>query len=135
MKLKATVAEDTPRSLVRALNAVRPRVQEEVIGPHLHRPSFGPAELYVQVCDEGDSSAGLFCEVRLSGVTRTRDRSEADFDRSLSALAAIYRQTIRTGLPKGQRLQMMVSIMVDTPPSLFETDAEWVEGRAEPVPQ
>lgn len=127
MKLKPAVSKDAPPDLVRALNGVRQQVLDEVIGPHLHRPEFGPAEFYVQVCDIGDPSAGLFCEVRLSGVSRTDDRTEEDFAAALDALANIYRRHIGMHLNAGQRMQLMVTIMVDTPPALYETAAEWVE--------
>lgn len=124
MKLKAAVAENTPKELVRSFNDLRREVLDLVVGPCLHRPNFGPAEFYVQRCDEAVSDE-LFCEVRLTGVSRTEDRSEEDFQKALANLVEIYETLIHQNLPRGQMMQLMVTIMVDEPPMLYET-TKWV---------
>ncbi len=125
MKLKAAVAHSTPDKLVRALENLRERVAQDVLAGPLGSPNYGPAEFYVQDCDYGDPSAGLFVEARLTGVSRRDDRN---FEGALAALREVYVSTIKQNLKSGRHLQLMVTIMVDLEPVLYETAAEQVIG-------
>ena len=139
MKLKAVVATTCPTFLRKAIESMRADVMERVVGPHLKRPDFGPAEFYIQVCDEAISKE-QFCEVRLSGVSITDDRSVQDFRNAQAALQALYKEKIEANLSKRYRCQLMVSIMLDAPPkpgmtTLVEAKpgeptAIWVFGKA-----
>jgi len=135
MKLKAVIQRDCPVILRDAIEGMRDEVMSRVIGPCLKRPNFGPAEFYIQECDVAVSKEG-FCEVRLSGVSLARDRSEKDFDDARHALEALYAEKIRPYLPRGQRMQLMVSIMLDAPrrsndSTLVEADPIWIDGEKE----
>lgn len=133
MKLKAVVPDNCPKILVEAFNAMRPQLMERVIGPHLHRPHFGPAEAYVQKCDEADGGThGLFCEARLTGVSLADDRSIQDFRNARQALEDIYRELIEQYLYEGHEMQLFVSLMVDGKigdSSLLEGTAIMVKGK------
>ena len=129
MKLKAVVAKGTSQELVDEFNNLRGYVLDSVVGRYLHRPQMGPAGFYVQECDFADPSGGLLCEVRLTGVSRTRDRSEADFESARDELEKIYRSCIEHLLYEGEEVELMVTVMVDGPPSLFETEPVMVQGR------
>ncbi|MGA2417883.1 MAG: hypothetical protein ABSF55_01420 [Candidatus Staskawiczbacteria bacterium] len=136
MKLKAVITYGCPEQLRDAIEGMRTDVMKGVIGPCLHRPSFGPAEFYIQRCDEAISEEGL-CEVRLSGVSVTRDRSDKDFDDAAEVLEELYTRRIAENLPIGQRIQLMVSIMLDQPrrdgSSLVERTPVWVAGKGNPA--
>lgn len=115
MKLKAVVPSNFPEELRERMNAIRPVVLERVIGRHLHRPEFGPAEFYVQICDEVDGMThDPMCEVRLSGVSVTPDRAPVDFFNARAELEEIYLELLKLHLP-GVKVQLMVSIMLDRP--------------------
>ena len=132
MKLKAVISRGCSSTLRDAIEGMRQEVMDEVIGPHLKRPKFGPAEFYIQECDLAVSEQG-FCEVRLSGVSLSKDRSEQDFDNARQALEDLYQRKIRSHLLAGHTYQLMVSIMLDGPrrcdgSSLVEGRAIWVDG-------
>ena len=113
MKLKAVIPDNFPKELKDELNALRRTVLSRVIGPHLHRPSFGPAEFYVQFCDEVDGAThGPMCEVRLSGVSVTADRAPEDFFNARIELEKIYKELLLKYL-SGIKVQLMVCIMLD----------------------
>ena len=146
MKLKAVLFDDTPPELVRTLEKIRPDVMAEVLVPHLKVPSnFGPAEFYVQRSDmvfkdEGVNKRDWMCEVRLTGVSGPQTnfkRSVADFWNAGKALTALYKRKIQECVPKGQRVQLFVVIMIDEPLPTYETrrlspliesTPEWVSG-------
>lgn len=116
MKIKAVVPDNLPESLKAALNGIRPILMTRVIGPHLHRESFGPAEFYVQLCDEVDGRTHApMCEVRLTGVSLTDDRCKTDFYKARAEIEKIYAETLAEHLPLNVELQLMVSIMLDKP--------------------
>lgn len=131
MKLKAVIQRGCPSQFRNAIEAMRNEVMSRVIGPHLHRPDFGPAEFYIQECDEAVSEEPL-CEVRLSGVSLAYDRSEKDFDDARTALEMVYKRKIEEFFPTGINVQLMVSLMLDGPrkngSSLVEGPTEWVSG-------
>ena len=135
MKLKAVVHSDCPQELICALqNGIfRTAVLLRVLVPHLHVPTgFGPAEFYVQHCDLSDSEP--FCEIRLTGISVTTGRSTDDFDQAAESLEKVCKGIIKTWLPKGQKCQLMVSIMLDQVPfgketALIERNAIWVESK------
>jgi hypothetical protein len=115
MKLKAVVPDNFPKDLKDELNAIREEVLKQVIGPYLHRPTFGPADFYVQKCDEVDGKThGPMCEVRLSGVSVTPDRTPEDFFKARTGIETIYYEKLKKYLPD-VRIQLMVSIMLDRP--------------------
>lgn len=131
MKLKAVVARDCSKELRNAIEVMRDLVMARVIGPHLKRPDFGPAEFYIQECDVAVSRL-QFCEVRLSGLSLTRDRSEQDFDDAAEALEQLYSEKIRENTFAGERTQLMVVLMLDQQRSdgsaLVERPPVWIEG-------
>jgi hypothetical protein len=152
MKLKAVVHRgtkdgfipDCPEELVKALNDLHTCVSERVLLKHLHAVGFGPAEFYVQECDfaaVGVSKFG-FCEVRLTGVSVNDNRAPNDFVRARNELEAIYAELIKRYLPRGQKMQLFVSIMLDasirfgsnpSSTSIVEGEAKWIDGEKEPV--
>lgn len=133
MKLKAVIKRGCPAAFRRAIEGMRKEVMDRVIGPNLHRPNFGAAEFYIQECDLAVSEEGL-CEVRLSGVSLADDRSERDFDNARAALESLYREKIEKFLPMGERIQLMVSLMLDGPrrngSSLVEGPPATIEGKS-----
>jgi hypothetical protein len=153
MKCKAAVNEGIPDVLRRILDGrpepdgshggvgLRERILSEVLKPHLKvdPARWGPAEFYLQHCDEGVSGRDGFCEVRLSGVSKTDDRAPNDFRHARQALENIYAELIRKYLPSGKRVQLFVSLMLDQPLSdeerttLVEGDPIWIEGAAAPA--
>lgn len=132
MKLKAVVRRGCPKAFRDAIESMRTEVLRVVVGSCLHRPKFGPAEFYIQECDVAVSDQEL-CEVRLSGVSLSRDRSEQDFDDARECLEMIYRRMIEAHYIVGDKCQLMVSIMLDGPrrdgSSLVEGPAKWVDGK------
>lgn len=146
MKLKAVLFDETPALLVIALEKIRPAVMNDVLVPHLKVPSdFGPAEFYVQRSDmvfkdESVAEKDWMCEVRLTGVSGPQTnfkRSVADFWNAGKALTELYKRKIKECVPKGQRVQLFVVIMLDEPirvqgtnelSPLVESTPEWVTG-------
>lgn len=136
MKLKATIAHDCLGSLEAALNNIRYEVLNTVLVSHLHvSTKFGPAEFYVQQCDHAvrDDEDGL-CEVRLSGVSLTDDRSYNDFEHAREELESLYKRLIEHHLEKGSRIQLLVLLMLDGPrrrngSALVEGEPIWVPGK------
>ncbi len=135
MKLKADLHAERPDAMQAAVEsaAFRERVYKEVLSTHLRVPNgWGPAEFYIQQCDLA-VGAGPMCEVRLSGVSVNSRRSTDDFRDARKALERIYTQTIKPFLQPGERLQMMVTIMLDRVPldhnsTLIEADPIWITG-------
>lgn len=90
--------------------------------------------------DESVGEREWMCEVRLTGVSGPQTnfkRSVADFWNAGKALTALYRRKIHECVPKGQRVQLFVVIMVDEPlpidetrklSPLIESTPEWVDG-------
>lgn len=146
MKLKAVLFDNTPSALIAALEKIRPDIMREVLVPHLKVPTdFGPAEFYVQRSDmvfkdEATQESDWMCEVRLTGASGPRTnfkRAVGDFWNAGKALAELYKRKIRECVPKGQRVQLFVVIMLDEPipvddtgklSSLIESTPEWVTG-------
>ena len=146
MKLKAVLFDNTPEALVKALETIRPDVMAEVLVPHLKvSPEFGPAEFYVQRSDMvfKDKTLGekdWMCEVRLTGASGPRTnfkRAVGDFWNAGRALTELYKRKVRECVPKGQRVQLFVVLMLDESipiddtgklSPLIESTPEWVEG-------
>ena len=137
MKLKAVLFDDTPPTLVKAFETIRPDVMNEVLIPHLKvPPDFGPAEFKDAAVGERD----WMCEVRLTGVSGPQTnfkRSVADFWNAGKALTNLYKRKVQECVPKGHRVQLFVVIMVDEPlpidetrklSPLIESTPEWVTG-------
>lgn len=118
MKCKAVVSGLSVELVRNTLDGLRPMILDRVVGPHLHRPHLSSAEFYVQWCDEADDNThDPFCEVRLSGVSVTDDRSVQDFRNARDELERVYYEAIARhprDAKKGVRL--FVSIMLDTSP-------------------
>jgi len=92
-------------------------VLDGVLAPHLKmKRTIGPAEFYIQESDLAVGRKDLLCEVRLSGVSMNRRRSTEAFYDARFALERLYHQTIHPFVPDGERLQLMVSIILDQPP-------------------
>jgi len=138
MKLKAVVPDNCPKELIEALNKMRPAVMERVIGPHLKRPDFGPAEMYVQVCDIADGDTHkLFCEARLTGVSLADDRSKADFRNARAELERIYKELIQMFLPVKKEMQLYVQIYLDEAidgSTIVEQGPAWIQGMRQVEP-
>lgn len=138
MKIKAVVHPDSPPEFIKFLNEeIGINILNEVLVPCLHvSKDFGPAEAYIQECDLARGcNPGFLCEVRLTGVSLNRKRAVDDFDRTKNELVRLYREAIKRFFPKGKRVQLFISVMVDKPlplsgENLLETDPEWVEGEA-----
>lgn len=137
MKLKAVVTGISPDEFIKELNRLRKVILEKVLVPFLKvPPNFGPAEFYVQNCDEADGeSHAFFCEARLSGVsgpTSNRKRSIQDYHDALATLETIYTDVIERNFPMGSWVQLLVSIMLNEPidgSTLIETEPKWIKGR------
>lgn len=134
MKLKAELHKERRSDMQEAIEsrAFRTWILTEVLERHLHVKNFGPAEFYIQ---ESDFSVGSdpMCEVRLSGVSVSKRRSTQDFMDARDALERIYAETLRPFLRPGERLQLMVTVMLDRVPldatsTLVEGDAVWIQG-------
>ena len=146
MKLKAVLKRGCPPELAQALESDEfdERVVMEVLVKYLHMsPNIGPAEFYIQECDYAGGRRGDLCEVRLTGVSVNRKRSVDNFYQARRALERVYAETIHPFLKPGQRLQLMVSEMLDRPPDKEETSliertgkqpAVWITGGA-PLPE
>lgn len=116
MKLKAVILDNFPEELAWALDRIRPIIMERVVGPILHRPGFGSAEFYVQRCDYVESSTHEpMCEVRLSGVSLTDDRSTKDFYDARDEIEKIYAEILAAHLGPEISVQLMVCLMLDSP--------------------
>lgn len=119
MKLKATT--NLPEWFRQELNKIRPFFIHTVAVPHLcvgH--DIGPAELFVQVCDEVDPKTHApMVHVGLSGVSLNAERCANDFLRALDALFGLYSDKIKDYLfrfsPEGARprVQLFVVIYLD----------------------
>src|SRR3989344_3433236 len=135
MMVKADLHQERPDGMQAAVEsaAFRERVYKEVLSTHLRVPAgWGPAEFYIQQCDLA-VGAGPMCEVRLSGVSVTSRRALDDFKDARKALQDIYQQTVKPFLRPGERMQMMVTIMLDRVPldhnsTLVEADPIWITG-------
>ncbi len=116
MKLKATQAGLSEECIAK-LNQLRLKVLQEILNPHLKLPlTAGAAEFYVQECDHADKETHPpFCEVRLSGVSCTDERSYNDFVRARDALEETYFQIILDHADTNFEAQLFVSIMLDAP--------------------
>jgi len=140
MKLKAVLDPGTPKGLVDYLNSreFAAIILNDVLKAHLHIPSsWIGADFYVQNCDFGvGGNPGLFCEARLTGVSKNDDRSVNDFRRTLTAIEQEYKIAIHRSIPRGTKVQLMVCIMLDRPigdkdpQSLLESQPIDVEGEA-----
>ena len=119
MKLKAVLNVSADAGMVNAVHfsAFRKRIVGEVLVPHLHmKEDIGPAEFYIQESDRVVGDERQLCEVRLTGVSANKNRATNDFYRARHALERIYAQTLHPLLRPGEKLQLMVSLMVDQPP-------------------
>jgi len=139
MKYKCVLDEDCPQGLARVLETMGDEVIERVIGPHLHRWNFGPAEIFHQNNDLAYSTRGHLCVATLSMVSLTDDRCNDDFLKARDELERLCREKIEKYLPVGERMQLMVVIALDGPrkgSNLVEGDpaAVWVEGRCKHRP-
>ena len=139
MKLKAVLDPDTPQALVDFLNSrdFANEILNEVLKPYLHVPSpWTGADFYVQNCDVGvGGNPGLFCEVRLTGVSTNDYRSIHDFVETLKALEQAYIRAIHRFINRDTEIQLMVCLMLDKPiiiekesKSLLETTPIKVRG-------
>ena len=142
MKLKAAVTEGITEVFLDHIDGSEfaNKVYTQVLIECLSVPrSWGPAEFYVQKTDTTvDRGYGLGCEVRLSGVSVKPERTPEHFERALIALADLYERAIKRFLASGQKVQLFVSIMLDSPTwfhgkvtTLLEMDPVWVEGMTE----
>src|SRR3989344_2687085 len=152
MKLKAVFFDDKFPTLISALERIRADVMREILIPHLKvAQDFGPAEFYIQrsdsvVKDTNTPSTDWMCEVRLTGVsgpTINFKRSVANFWEAGKSLTGLYRQKIKSCVPKGHRMQLFVVIMIDesipvnslgTRSPLIKNGPEWVHGEVEQIP-
>ena len=117
MKCKAAVSGLSDET-ISMLNSARPSILEKVLVLHLHvLKNFGSSEFYVQRCDIADDSTHEpFCEVRLSGVSTSDNRSVNDFIRARQALEDEYKRLIE--LSRSSSLPMVevtAIIMLDKP--------------------
>ena len=139
MKLKAVLLKGCLPEMQVALESegFYAEVVKRVLLPHLHmKEGVGPAECYIQKCDIAVGRKESLCEVRLSGVSVNNDRSTNDFYRARRTLERLYHETLLQFLKKDERLQLMVSLMLDQPPfgeksSLIERRggaAIWITG-------
>ncbi len=119
MKLKAVLPQGRGELLASAVESdtFDTRVIKEVLIRHLHmRSGVGPAEFYIQDCDYANGRRGMFCEARLTGVSVNSKRAPDDFYNARAALERVYAQTLHPLLSRGEKLQLMISIMTDKPP-------------------
>ncbi|MBI3255692.1 MAG: hypothetical protein HYZ63_01860 [Candidatus Andersenbacteria bacterium] len=136
MKLKATCG-GVPDTLIAALDRLKPVAMQRVIGPILKRPKLTASEFFVQKCDFADDETHEpFCEVGLSRVSLTPDRSYSDFQAARAELLEIYREQIKLYVLKGRRIELTVTLMLDGVPafatsSLVEGDKVIVIGERE----
>lgn len=137
MKLKAVVAKGCPDKVIAALenSEFRNRIAITVLKEHLRLENPGPAEFYIQECDFA-VGGGPMCEVRLTGVSVTKDRSTNDFHRAVEALEKCYREVLEQhlipSLKEGEGCQLFVSIALDLAPlgetsNLIERQPIWLE--------
>jgi hypothetical protein len=135
MKLKADFHVERPDLMQAAVETkeFRDLIYREVLAKSLRIPQgWGPAEFYIQQCDLA-VGAGPMCEVRLSGVSVNRLRSTQDFFDARGKLEEIYRDTVKPFLKPGERMQMMVTIMLDAQPyghtsTMVEAPPIWITG-------
>lgn len=145
MKVKAAVTKGIPEQVVETLNSpeLAQLVFTKVAQKHLRVGKMGPAEFYVQECDLAVScDKSLGCEVRLTGVSRNRYRSEQDFYDALNALEKEYRKAIENSLParSDKRIQLFCVLMLDgfitTPDgketNMLETEPIWLKSTLVP---
>ncbi len=144
MKVEPSVTRTAPPLVIADLSQTNlaDRIYEEVLRQHLHVKEMGPAEFYVDPPNLSieRSNGELGCEVRLTGVSYTRERSEQDFYNARAALQDIYAAVISVHLPLGMKMQLFVVIMIDQPirdpdssrTTLVEENAIWVEGEHNP---
>ena len=150
MKVKATVATvDSIKfpKLAQALDDLaavftnlRDEAQAKVLGPNITGvDKMGPAELFFQTSDRmGLTESGLGCDIQVSRASTSIHRAPASFSDALIAFEKLCKEKIREHLPRGERMQLLMSFAVDAevPDSkgnfttLPETDASWVDGEA-----
>lgn len=145
MKLKAVLFKTSPVTLLNALNKIRQEALARVLVPHLHvPPDFGPADFYVQVCDEAEKDASQsptdhMCVVGLSNVSgpsTARKRSYDSYFEAQQALFQLYLEKLKLHIPEGHRTQLYASIALDQAipdnagrmSSLVESPTLWVPG-------
>ena len=139
MKLKAVLKLDCDPAMQAATESKSfyNEVLARVLIPHLHmKEDLGPAEFYIQQADMAVGREENLCEVRLSGVSTNRYRSTNDFFSARHALEKLYCETLQQFLKPNERLQLMVSLILDQPPFDLKTTlierggspAIWIEG-------
>ncbi len=150
MKLKAVLINFDPHAsetdaLLEALHsaALLESVEDRVIRGALRSSEMGPAEWYLQECDMGRHPSGKRgVEVRLTGVSKTWKRSDADFTSAREELLDIYRKAIEKNLSARRECQLFVAVMVDAPVQLengisspiVESAAPWIKDKKKPRP-
>lgn len=152
MKIKATVARvDSKRSpelsrtldeLAEAFTNMRNEVLKKVLGPNIIGASnMGPAELFVQQSDRmGLTDSGLGCDMQISRMSKTPRRSDQSFWDALDAFQKLCVEKIKQHLPKGERMQLLVSAVIDSQvwnrvpgspdTNLIESEPIWIDGEA-----
>ena len=152
MKIKATVARVDPKQspelakaldeLSEAFTNMRDEVLKKALGPHIiGANNMGPAELFVQQSDRmGLTDSDLGCDVQISRMSKTPRRSDQSFWDALDAFQELCVEKIKQHLPKGERMQLLVSAVIDSQvwnrvpgssdTNLIEGEPIWVDGEA-----
>lgn len=108
------------------------KVLSQVLVPHLHmKGDLGPAEFYIQQADLAVGREENLCEVRLSVVSTNRSRATNDFFDARRALEELYRETLQPFVEANDRLQLMVSLILDQPP--FDLKTTLIERQGSPA--
>ena len=124
MKGKATVASvDSAKnpalaraldSLAEAFTNMRDEVQK-ALRPHIVGiREMGPGGLFLQQpARMGLTESGLGCDVQISRMSKTPRRSDQSFWDALDAFRVLCEQKIQEFLPRGERMQLLVSFVID----------------------
>ncbi len=99
------------------------RIRKNVLS-HLGAQDFGPAEFFIQGCDEA-VGAGPMCEVCLTKVSVTEGRSTKNFKEALLALEQVYADVLRPHFTSEEPIQLLVSVVLDRKP--FGCDSALLE--------
>tara|TARA_Y100000294_G_C8467500_1_gene301264 strand:- start:316 stop:822 length:507 start_codon:yes stop_codon:yes gene_type:complete len=123
MKLKAALIgfpRKEERRIKKILNSRKfAKKAGNVISKALHfEQKMGPAEIYLQQCDTAVSgSKGRGVEFRLTGISKTPQRADADFWKAAAGLSDLYKSHIKKWGKKQNlkgSVQLFVVIMVDS---------------------
>lgn len=145
MKLKAAITTGAPEAFVKEVDSPEfaNRVFQDVLVGHLSvQGEWGPAEFYVQASDHTVARGnGFGCRVKLSGVSVIPERTPDHFENALKVLFSLYAEAIRQTTSDLDRIQLFVSIMLDSPTwfagkvtTLLEHGPAWVRGKMTSLP-